>query len=100
MPGYTCNSEPGDVIVFRHSLWHAALNGKNYRRAINLNYYADPNSQTELDAFSIQMKLNHRPSAELGRQMYSEYWKSIPKASHQKWIIRLDELGLLNTPKI
>jgi len=98
MPAYCCSTRPGDVIVFQQSLWHAALNGKNYRRAIDINYYADPITKIELEAFKNQMKNNHGPSAALGKQLYSEYWKSIPNERHQRWISRLAELGQLETP--
>lgn len=100
LPSYVITSEPGDVIIFRHSIWHASFYGENFRRALEINYYANPVSSNEIEAFKIQMMNNHAPSMQLGLQLYSDYWRKLPLTKHQNWIKRLKELNILDTPKI
>lgn len=96
IPSYVFESEPGDVLAFQHSLWHASFNGGPCRRMLEINYYADPQTDRERKAFLKQMRWNHQPSAELGIQMYPPYWRSLQR--HEGLIRRLKALRTLETP--
>lgn len=98
VPFYPFESSPGDVLAFQHPLWHASFHGAPHRRMLEVNFYGDPVTKTELRAFRMQMQRNHGPSGALGRQMYPPYWRSVRNARHRRWIRRLKELGVLDTP--
>lgn len=99
LPAYVFETRPGDALAFAHPLWHASFHGGPYRRMLELNYYADPVTPAERNAFRTQMHANHGPSAILGRQMYPAHWRSIRNTRHRRWIRRLRELNLLETPR-
>jgi ectoine hydroxylase-related dioxygenase (phytanoyl-CoA dioxygenase family) len=43
IPGrYALVSEPGDLVVFNHAVWHSSWGGKVGRRMYTMNYDADP----------------------------------------------------------
>ncbi len=43
LPGrYPLVSEPGDVVVFHHGVWHSSWGGKTGRRMFTINYDASP----------------------------------------------------------
>ena len=42
VPCHAIESEPGDVIIFNHHLWHASFGGRAGRRRIALNFRASP----------------------------------------------------------
>ena len=45
LPGrYPLVSEPGDVVVFHHGVWHSSWGGKTGRRMFTINYDANPDA--------------------------------------------------------
>ena len=47
VPGYAIESEPGDVILFSHEIWHGSFGGRPGRRLIALSYKASPTTDRE-----------------------------------------------------
>ncbi len=47
LPGFVCATEPGDVLIFNHSCWHASLGGKSGRPMIAAGYYAYPRTEDQ-----------------------------------------------------
>ena len=49
----------------------------------------------------MQIRLNLPPETQNSqrvRPMYGDHWRSIDDPRHQRWLRRLDELGVLETP--
>lgn len=98
MPAAAIETRPGDVVAFRHALWHASFHGADFRRMVEINFYADPDTDEEEVAFRLQMRRNHSPSAHLGRQLYSAFWRTVDREPRRRWVSRLREIGVLDTP--
>ena len=98
LPSHTIRSEPGDVIAFRHSLWHASFNGPDFRRMLEVNFYGDPHTPKIEQDFILQMKRNHQVAESLNRQFYPAFWRRPTSSRRIWWIERLRELGVLETP--
>ena len=47
IPGFVCATEPGDVLIFNHSCWHASCGGKSGRPMIAAGYYAYPRTEDQ-----------------------------------------------------
>ena len=98
LPAHVFDSEPVDVLAFNVGLWHAAFGGAPGRRQGVVVYYEDPDTPDAAEAITAQMKGNHAIYSQRGRRMYGDYWRSRPGPRHQRWLRRLDELGVLETP--
>ena len=98
LPATACESEPGDVVVFNVATWHAAFGSAPGRRRGVLVYYEDPDIPAATTAFVDQMRGNHELFTSKGRQTYGQYWRSSKDARHQRWLARLAELDVLETP--
>jgi hypothetical protein len=98
LPAYVFVSQPGDVLAFNVATWHAAFGGGNHRRMGTLVYYEDPDRPEAVAAIQKVMRSNHMLYARRGRQMYTDHWRAIADPRHQRWIGRMAELGILETP--
>jgi hypothetical protein len=98
VPAYVFASAPGDVIVFNVGLWHGSFGGGNHRRQGVVVFYEDPRTPPATAAVVETMKGNHDYYAQRGHCMYTEFWRSVDDPRHKRWIKRLDELGVLETP--
>ena len=52
VPCAALESEPGDVILFNHCIWHAAYGGREGRRYIALKFATRPFSEDHLTSLS------------------------------------------------
>ena len=59
--------------------------------------YEDPEAPAAVEAVVAQMRGNHQIFASRKRRMYGDHWRSLPGRRHQRWLRRLDELGVLDT---
>lgn len=100
LPVYIFASQPGDVLVFNVALWHGAFGGGHHRRQGVVVYYEDPTTTGATTAIQAQMRGNHQHFAKLGRRMYGDHWRASRHSEHQRWLRRLDELGVLETPGV
>ncbi len=98
LPAYAFESSPGDLIVFNVGVWHASFGGGNHRRQGVVVYYEEPDTPEATEKVQEQMHGNHKMFARKGRNMYGDHWRSIDDPRHQRWLRRLDELGVLETP--
>ena len=99
VPATAVESEPGDVVVVIVGTWHAAFGGAAGRRQGVLVYYEDPDTPAATAAFVEQMRGNHALFTGKRRQMYGAHWRSPKDARHQRWLARLSELDVLETPE-
>ena len=97
-PAYAFESNPGDVLALNVGTWHGAFGGDNRRRQGVIVYYEDPQTATATDWVKETMQGNHRIYTGMGREMYTDYWRSLDDPRQQRWIGRLAELGCLETP--
>jgi ectoine hydroxylase-related dioxygenase (phytanoyl-CoA dioxygenase family) len=99
LPAFVFVSTPGDVLAFNVATWHAAFGGSRHRRMGTVVYYEDPDRPEAVTAIQKVMRSNHQLYARNGRQMYTNYWRSVADTRHQRWIGRMAELGILETPR-
>lgn len=100
LPAYVFDSQPGDVLAFRTSLWHAAFGGGDHRRMATYVYYDDPQTPEAEAEIQRIMTTNHSLYASQSRRMYTDFYRSNPDPRHQRWVRRLDQLGVLDTPGV
>ena len=100
LPAYAFESEPGDVLVFNLAIWHSAFGGSSHRRLGTVCLMADPKTEKERAAirnvYRWHVETHYMPVYD--GQHWPEYWRSIDDPRHQRWVSRLDELGVLDTP--
>ena len=65
-----------------------------------LSIYEDPDTPEATEYIQDQMRRNHEIFAGMGRRMYGDYWRSVEEPRHQRWIQRLAELDVLETPAV
>ena len=97
LPAFVFDSAPGDVVAFNVGLWHGSFGGAAGRRQGVVVYYEDPDTPAAKETVVSQMQGNHGLFLKCGRSMYGEHWRSIQEPRHQRWLRRLDELGVLET---
>ena len=56
IPGFACESDPGDVVAFDERLWHASIGGSNDRQMCDLVYINYPTGPQEVAATITQSK--------------------------------------------
>ena len=99
VPAYSFVSKPGDALLFNNAIWHAAFGGGDRRRMGTVIYYEDPQTAESVENTQTMMGRNHgKQASEWGEQFYSEHWRSVDDPRHQRWVRRLDELDILETP--
>ena len=49
LPGFSLESQPGDVVFFNQRLWHSSFGGRTGRRMFTLNYGQDPVSEAQVE---------------------------------------------------
>ncbi len=98
-PAFVFNSQPGDVLVFNLACWHASFGGSDHRRMGVIVYYEDPQNPVAEDLIKNQLLRNRETALKYGQPGYfSDYWLSIKNPRHQRWVQRLEQMGLLATP--
>ena len=103
VPGYVCDSMPGDVVAFDLRLWHASWGGSTGRRMCTFVYYHNPDGQEEEDATRSRAANSVKATAQYDRPddpLYPAHWLENRGGSRrrQRWIERLGELGFLASP--
>ncbi len=103
VPGYVCESEPGDVVAFDLRLWHASWGGSVGRRMCTFVYYHNPGNPSEEAATRDRASRSIKTPAAFGRPndpIYHPHWleNKAGSALRQRWIHRLGELGFLESP--
>lgn len=66
-------SQPGDMVIFNHDLWHAAFGGSNRRRMFTMNVTRRGNTAADIDTVRDYLS-HHSPGAyqvKLGAGMYT-----------------------------
>ena len=72
LPGcYALESEPGDVCVFRHSLFHASFGGWAGRRMLSIHYF-NPTAEWH-NSFVEGSAEGRLPYMKAGHRVYSDY---------------------------
>ena len=80
IPGFACESDPGDVIAFDERLWHASLGGSNDRQQCDLVYMNYPETPQE-----VASTITHAKGFWTERDNSAEPWN--PKRSApDEWI--------------
>ena len=103
VPGYVCESMPGDVVAFDLRLWHASWGGSAGRRMCTFVYYHNPSEAAEEAATRNRAANSVKATAQYDRPddpLYPPHWLQNRDGSpiRQRWIDRLGELGFLASP--
>ncbi|MDE0314140.1 MAG: phytanoyl-CoA dioxygenase family protein [Candidatus Poribacteria bacterium] len=102
VPGYVCESEPGDVVAFDVRCWHASWGGSDDRRMCTVVYYNNPKTPEE-DAAARNRASGNAGTTERfnlpDMPLYDPHWVANPTGSQkrQRWIDRMRELGFLDS---
>lgn len=101
IPAFVFNAKPGDVLAFNYWIWHAAFGGGDHRRMFGAVYYEDPQNPAAIAGVRANFKGSHKRHSERwygGHAMYPKYWRSLDNPRHKRWVRRMAELGILETP--
>lgn len=100
LPCFAFESQPGDVLVFAVSTFHASFGGAAGRRQGVMVYYEDPQQPVATEAIVRQMQGNHTIFSRHRQQMYPKYWRELATKDARRgmWMARMAELGVLETP--
>ena len=103
VPGYVCESMPGDVVAFDLRLWHSSWGGSTGRRMCTFVYYHNPKGPEEEAATRVRASNSVKATAQYDRPgdpLYPAHWLENHSGSElrQGWIHRLGELGFLDSP--
>ncbi len=95
VPGrYPLVSEPGDVVVFHHSVFHSSWGGKRDRRMFTMNYDSDPKlpwQQVYLKGLVESVVLNK--SSRKGGRIYTDRLVETAGPRRMKRLSKLIEWG-------
>jgi ectoine hydroxylase-related dioxygenase (phytanoyl-CoA dioxygenase family) len=53
MPGFSLESQPGDVVLFNQRLWHSSFGGRTGRRMFTLNFGQKPTTDEHIDLIKM-----------------------------------------------
>ena len=101
VPFCSCDSQPGDAVLFNYLLWHASWHGSDNRRMVSLQYWKNPKTPEEKEAMAAMasgfMKRSHEKLTVA--QPYPEFWLSNPDNSPLRacWIEWLREWGFIES---
>ena len=98
VPAFVFESQPGDVLAFNVAVWHAAFGGNRHRRMGTVVFYEDPVTAAATAAIQEQMVGNHSVFSKSGKKMYPDYWRLIDSPRHRRYVERMRELNILETP--
>ena len=99
IPAYAFDSRPGDALVFNTRTWHAAFGGSSKRRMSTIQYYADPQTpEAVLDFKAVFTRVHDGYWRKFQGPWFPQSWRQIDDPRHQRWVRRLDELEVLETP--
>ena len=103
IPGFVCESDPGDVVAFDLRLWHASWGGSTGRRMCTCVYYHNPQGPEEEAATRDRASRSVKTPTHFGRPndpLYHPHWLENETGSpiRDRWIRRLEELGFMDSP--
>ena len=93
LPGrYPLVSEPGDVVVFHHGVWHSSWGGKTGRRMFTINYDANPTTPwQETYLKGLMRAITHKTRK--GRRIYTQRMMETADERRMKKLKKLIEWG-------
>lgn len=102
-PGHACESEPGDVVLFNLSCWHASRGGKAGRTMMEVVYYNYPKTSDHIKQIQGQIEwskqmIASRTDDNNAKPKYLEEWY-LNKDNSQlrtRWIERMRKLGIID----
>ena len=103
VPGYVCDSNPGDVVAFDMRCWHASCGGAAGRRMATCVYYNNPKGDVEEAAARKRAEGSKKHPAQFKRTevgLYPEEWLANPGGNpkRQRWLERMAEFGYFELP--
>ena len=100
-PGFACESEPGDVVLFNLNCWHASRGGKAGRLMLEIVYYAYPKTSDHIEQmrgqveWSKQMNKSRTDDRNAKPNYRKEWFLNKENSSvRAKWIERMREFGI------
>ena len=101
VPFCSCDSQPGDAVIFNYLIWHASWHGSKNRRMVSLQYYKNPKTPEEivaLQAHGAAFTKNKKEKLTVA-QPYPDFWTSNPENSllRARWIEWLREWGFMES---
>ena len=101
VPFCSCDSQPGDAVIFNYLTWHSSWHGSKDRRMVSLQYYKNPKTPEEIEAMRNTVKhiQEHRKDKLTIDRDYPDFWVSNPENNplRARWIEWLREWGYIES---
>jgi ectoine hydroxylase-related dioxygenase (phytanoyl-CoA dioxygenase family) len=99
IPSFPLESEPGDVVFFNQSLWHASFGGRTGRRMFTFNFGAAPRSASDEENLrrTYQRNLEHASGNQYTRRdrVYTDAFLKSDSPRIQRMVAKPVALGLI-----
>ena len=69
LPSVALDTDPGDVLIFNHNIWHASFGGNSFRRMFTMNLGARAKTPEEIEEFKNYLRAHLAP---WGERAYSD----------------------------
>jgi ectoine hydroxylase-related dioxygenase (phytanoyl-CoA dioxygenase family) len=100
LPGrYPLESEPGDVVVFRHEVLHSSWGGKPGRRMLGLHYEESPIERWQTYHL-MGVNQMHLPYVKAGHRIYSDHLVETAGPRRMKRLGKFIEMGYCDKSKL
>lgn len=98
LPSFSLESEPGDMVIFSHYLFHGSWGGKTGRRMFTLNYMANPINEGQVEMLNKLYKNHVRQQAisfTKRRHKHQESFMECDRPRIRRITSRLKKLGFI-----
>ena len=99
VPYYSCDSAPGDIVIFNFATWHSSFGGSTNRRMCTIDFYKNPETPEEVEGTYDQVIVDEKVYAKLRAygSGFHPHWLANPQNSprRQRWIDWLRKYGFV-----
>lgn len=101
VPYYSCDSAPGDIIIFNFATWHSSWGGSSDRRMCTVDFYKNPETPEEVEGTYDQVIVDEKVYANIraSGSGFHPHWLANAKnsARRQRWIDWLRKYGFVKS---
>ena len=101
LPSYSCDSNPGDMVLFNFATWHSSCGGSSDRRMCTVDFYKNPVTPEEVEGTYDQVKVDEKVYAKIraAGTTFHPHWLANPQNSprRQRWIDWLRKYGFVKS---
>ena len=101
VPYYSCDSAPGDIIIFNFATWHSSWGGSFDRRMCTVDFYKNPETPEEVEGTYDQVIVDEKVYANIraSGSGFHPHWLANANNSprRQRWIDWLRKYGFVKS---